>query len=109
PAPKLLLLSHAVEEQEILADALSSKAGHRVSISVPQRSEKKELTDHALQNAREALGRKLAEVSSQTALLKGFAKTFGLETIPRRIEVYDNSHIMGSNAVGGMVVAGADG
>ena len=75
----------------------------------PQRGEKRELVDHALANAKEALGRRLAESSSQGRLLKGVAETFGLEETPRRIEVYDNSHIMGANAVGGMIVAGPEG
>ncbi|MBN9271505.1 MAG: excinuclease ABC subunit C, partial [Mesorhizobium sp.] len=88
---------------------LSTRAGRRVAISVPQRGEKKDLTDHALQNAREALGRRLAETSTQARLLAGFAETFGLGKPPVRIEVYDNSHIMGTNAVGAMVVAGAEG
>lgn len=109
PCPKLILLSEGIEDQELLGDALSSRAGHRVYVNVPQRGEKKELTDHALTNAREALGRRLAETSSQARLLKGLAEAFELPTIPRRIEVYDNSHIMGTNAVGGMIVAGPEG
>ena len=109
PCPRTILLSHAVDEQALLAEALSTRAGRRVSVTVPQRGEKKQLTDNALQNAREALGRRLAETSSQARLLKGLAETFGLARPPRRIEVYDNSHIMGSNAVGAMVVAGPEG
>ena len=109
PVPRALLLSHVVDEQELLAEALSTKAGRRISISVPQRGEKKSLTDHALQNAREALGRRLAETSTQARLFAGFAETFGLQRTPRRIEIYDNSHIMGTNAVGAMVVAGREG
>ncbi len=109
PCPRLLLLSENVEEQTLIADALSSRAGHKVHVTVPQRGEKKELVDHALTNAREALGRRLAETSSQARLLKGMAETFGLAHTPRRIEVYDNSHIMGTNAVGGMIVAGPEG
>jgi len=109
PTPRMLLLSHAVDEQELLAEALSTRAGRRVSVSVPQRGEKKDMTDHALQNAREALGRRLAETSTQARLLEGFAETFGLGSVPQRIEVYDNSHIMGTNAVGAMVVAGPEG
>lgn len=109
PTPRAILLSHAVEEQELLAEALSTRAGRKVSISVPQRGEKKDLTDNALQNAREALGRRLAETSTQGRLLTGFAETFGLAKPPVRIEVYDNSHIMGTNAVGAMVVAGPEG
>ena len=76
---------------------------------MPQRGEKKDLVEHALANAREALGRKLAETSSQQKLLRQLAETFGLPRVPRRIEVYDNSHIQGSNAVGAMIVAGAEG
>ena len=93
----------------MLAEALCTKAGRKISISVPQRGEKKDLTDNALQNAREALGRRLAETSTQGRLFSGFAETFGLTRVPRRIEVYDNSHIMGTNAVGAMVVAGPEG
>ncbi|CAN7766641.1 excinuclease ABC subunit UvrC [Mesorhizobium sp. LjNodule214] len=109
PTPRAILLSHGVEEQELLAEALSTRAGRKVSISVPQRGEKKDLTDNALQNAREALGRRLAETSTQGRLLTGFAETFGMAKPPVRIEVYDNSHIMGTNAVGAMVVAGPEG
>jgi excinuclease ABC subunit C len=109
PAPRTILLSHAVDEQDLLADALSTRAGRKVSISVPQRGDKKDLTDHALQNAREALGRRLAESSTQARLLAGLATTFGLKKTPTRIEVYDNSHIMGTNAVGAMIVAGPEG
>jgi excinuclease ABC subunit C len=109
PVPRTMLLSQPVDEQELLSDALSTRAGHKVAISVPQRGEKKDLTDHALQNAREALGRRLAETSTQARLLEGLAQTFGLAKTPRRIEVYDNSHIMGTNAVGAMIVAGPEG
>jgi excinuclease ABC subunit C len=109
PTPRNILLSRAVQDQELLAEALSTRAGRKVSISVPQRGEKKDLTDNALQNAREALGRRLAETSTQGRLLAGFAETFGLPKPPVRIEVYDNSHIMGTNAVGAMVVAGPEG
>ena len=109
PCPRMILLSHAVEDQELLAQALGTRAGRRVSISVPSRGEKKDLVTHAMQNAREALGRRLAETSTQAVLLEGLAKTFGLPAPPRRIEVYDNSHIMGTNAVGAMIVAGPEG
>ncbi len=109
PAPRAIFLSRAVDEQELLAEALSTKAGRKVQVSVPQRGERKDLTDHALQNAREALGRRLAETSTQARLLEGFAETFGLARTPQRIEVYDNSHIMGTNAVGAMIVAGPEG
>ncbi|WP_348981013.1 excinuclease ABC subunit UvrC [Bosea sp. 117] len=109
PCPRLILLSHAVEDAELLTEALSAHAGHRVEIAVPQRGEKRELVEHALQNAREALGRKLAESASQARLLDELARAFELPRPPRRIEVYDNSHIMGTNAVGGMIVAGPEG
>ncbi len=109
PSPRLILLSHPVEDQALLAEALSTRADRKVTVIVPARGEKKDLVSHALQNAREALGRRLAETSSQARLLKGVAETFGLARPPRRIEVYDNSHIMGTNAVGGMIVAGPEG
>jgi excinuclease ABC subunit C len=109
PCPSLILLSHDIPECHLLAEALTVKSGHKVEISVPQRGEKKELVAHALINAREALGRKLADTSSQQKLLKGLAQAFDLPRVPRRIEVYDNSHIQGSNAVGAMVVAGPEG
>ena len=109
PCPRTILLSHGVEEQELLAQALAVRAGRKVTLLVPQRGEKRDLVGHAVQNAREALGRRLAETSTQTRLLAGFAETFGLVRPPRRIEIYDNSHIMGANAVGAMVVAGPEG
>jgi excinuclease ABC subunit C len=109
PPPKLILLSHQIDECELLADALSVKAGHRIEVSVPKRGEKKELIAHALTNAREALGRKLADTTTQGRLLQGLATTLGLPHAPGRIEVYDNSHIQGTNAVGAMIVAGRDG
>ena len=109
PCPRCILLSHEIEERALLAEALSTKSGIKVEISVPQRGERKELVDHALANAREALGRKLADTSSQRRLLEALAGTFGLTRIPQRIEVYDNSHIQGSNAVGAMIVAGREG
>ncbi len=109
PVPKQIMLSQTVEELELLAAALSEKAGHKVSILVPQRGEKRDLVDHVVGNAREAHGRKLAETASQSRLLEGFKETFALAYAPQRIEIYDNSHIMGTNAVGGMVVAGPEG
>ncbi len=109
PCPRLILLSEVIEEQELLAMALTERAGYRVQILVPQRGDKKDVVDHVTANAREAHGRKLAETASQGRLLQGFAETFGLPYVPRRIEIYDNSHIMGTNAVGGMVVAGPEG
>jgi excinuclease ABC subunit C len=109
PPPKLILLSHAIEECELLASALSIKAGFKVEVNTPQRGEKKEMIAHALTNAREALGRKLADTATQTRLLQGMVTTLGLPHVPKRIEVYDNSHIQGTNAVGAMIVAGPDG
>ena len=109
PVPRLILLSHDVPSREVLAEALSIKAERKVEIRVPSRGTKSGLVDHALTNAREALGRKLAESSSQATLLAGVAERFGLPQTPRCIEVFDNSHISGANAVGAMIVAGADG
>jgi excinuclease ABC subunit C len=109
PPPKLVLLSHVIEEGELLANALSIKAGFKVEVSTPRRGEKKELITHALTNAREALGRKLADTATQGRLLQGLVTTLGLPHPPKRIEVYDNSHIQGTNAVGAMIVAGPDG
>ncbi|MBN9347355.1 MAG: excinuclease ABC subunit UvrC [Devosia sp.] len=107
--PKLILLSHAPTDQAVLEEALTSRLGSRVYIETPQRGEKRELVAHALNNAREALGRQLAEGATQRQLLEGVAELFGLDEAPRRIEVYDNSHISGTNAVGAMIVSGEDG
>src|SRR5262249_37251425 len=109
PAPKLILLSDEIEEAELLATALSTKAGFKIEVSVPRRGEKKDLVNHALANAREALGRKLADNASQLRLLEGLKGVLNLPRLPRRIEVYDNSHIQGTNAVGAMIVAGGEG
>jgi len=109
PIPKLILTNVEPAEKELLAEAFCIKGGRKVEISRPQRGEKRQLVDHALINSREALGRKMAESSAQTKLLVGVCEAFGLEAPPERIEVYDNSHIMGTNAVGGMIVAGPDG
>ncbi|MDR3375357.1 MAG: excinuclease ABC subunit UvrC, partial [Ancalomicrobiaceae bacterium] len=109
PVPRLILLSQDFEERELLEEALGEKAGHKVEVAVPKRGEKKDLVDHALLNAREALGRRLAETTSQAKLLAGVATAFGLPETPKRVEIYDNSHIMGTNAVGAMVVAGPEG
>ena len=109
PVPKLVLLSHRVEEMELLAEALSAEAGFKVEVAAPQRGEKRVLVDHALTNAREANGRRLAETTSQAKLLSGVRDVFGLEEVPSRIEVYDNSHIQGAHAVGAMIVAGPEG
>jgi len=109
PVPRLILLSHEIPNRALLAEALSTKAERKVEIRVPARGTKSTLVDHALANAREALGRKLAETSSQARLLEGVAERFGLDATPRRIEVFDNSHISGTNAVGAMIVAGPEG
>lgn len=109
PAPRLVLLSHDIGERALLAEALSVRAGFKVDVNVPQRGEKKDLVNHAMSNAREALGRKLADTASQTRLLEQLTATLQLPRVPRRIEVYDNSHIQGTNAVGAMIVAGAEG
>jgi excinuclease ABC subunit C len=109
PPPRLILVSHAIADRALLAEALCTKVGHKIEIALPLRGEKKDLVEHALANAREALGRKLAETSSQEKLLRHLADTFVLPKVPRRIEVYDNSHIQGSNAVGAMIVAGPEG
>ena len=108
-APKLLLVSDEMPGRALMAEALSAGAGHKVEISVPQRGEKREIMERALANAREQLGRRLAENSAQTQLLEGVADAFGLETPPRRIEVYDNSHIQGAHALGAFIVAGPEG
>ncbi len=109
PVPRCVLLSHEVPSLALLTEALSVKAERKVDVRVPQRGAKSGLVEHALTNAREALGRKLAETSSQRILLQGVAERFGLPQTPRRIEVFDNSHIMGTNAVGAMIVAGPEG
>lgn len=109
PPPKNILLSHEIEESELLANALSIKAGHKIEVTAPKRGEKKELVAHALTNAREALGRKLADTATQGRLLDAISTTLSLPHAPKRIEVYDNSHIQGTNAVGAMIVAGPDG
>ena len=109
PCPRCIMISHEIPDRALLVEALTVKNGRKVEVLVPQRGEKKELIDHAAANAREALGRKLADTTSQQKLLAALAATFGLDRPPRRIEVYDNSHIQGSNAVGAMIVAGPDG
>lgn len=108
-APASVLLSHEIEDRELLSEALTTRSDHRVEVALPQRGEKRELVEHALMNARAALGRRLAESASQARLLKALAETFGLSHPPQRIEIYDNSHIQGANAVGVMVVAGPEG
>ena len=109
PIPRMILVNQEPAECPLISEAFGLKAGRKVEISVPKRGEKKQIVDHALLNAREALGRKMAESSAQSKLLAGVCEVFGLDGQPERIEVYDNSHIMGTNAVGGMIVAGPDG
>ncbi len=109
PAPRLVLLSHAVPSAETLCEVLSARAGHRIAIGAPRWGEKKDLVEAALRNAREALSRKLAEAASQEKLIGALGQAFGADRPIRRIEVYDNSHIMGTNAIGAMVVAGPEG
>ncbi|WP_304277638.1 excinuclease ABC subunit UvrC [Caulobacter segnis] len=109
PIPRLILTNVQPAEAALLAEAFCVKSGRKVEISVPKRGEKADLVGHALTNAREALGRKMAEGSAQTKLLAGVCEAFKLEAPPERIEVYDNSHIQGTNAVGGMIVAGPEG
>ena len=107
--PRQILLSHPIENPDLMQQALSEKLGRKVGILVPQRGEKAELVENAQRNARESLGRKMSESATQARLLAGLAEAFGLESPPKRIEVYDNSHIMGTNAVGGMIAAGPEG
>jgi excinuclease ABC subunit C len=109
PAPRMILLSEEIANCDLIAEALCLRAEHKVEIATPQRGEKREIVEMAMQNAREQLGRRMAENSAQRELLEGVAETFGMESPPRRIEVYDNSHIQGTNALGGMIVAGPDG
>jgi excinuclease ABC subunit C len=109
PSPELILLSEEIEGAALVADALSVRAGSRIEVRTPQRGEKKEVVARAVQNAREALVRRMAESANQSRLLQALADAFDLAAPPERVEVYDNSHIMGTNAVGAMIVAGADG
>lgn len=109
PIPRLILTNVQPAESQLLSEAFALKSGRKVEISVPKRGEKADLVSHALTNAKEALGRKMAEGSAQTKLLAGVCEAFKLEAPPERIEVYDNSHIQGANAVGGMIVAGPEG
>lgn len=107
--PRQLLLSDGIENEDLMLEALSDKAGRKVEIAVPQRGEKAELVSGALRNARESLARRMSESATQTKLLRGLAEAFDLDAPPQRIEVYDNSHIQGTNAVGAMIVAGPEG
>ena len=109
PPPKLILVNRIPDQAELIAEALELKAGRKVEVRRPERGSKKDLVTQAARNAGEALSRKLAETASQARLLAEVAKVFELKSPPERIEIYDNSHIQGSNAVGGMVVAGPEG
>jgi excinuclease ABC subunit C len=109
PVPRLVLLSEEVENAGLFAEAFAARAGHKVEIARPQRGEKRDLVDHAMKNAGEELSRRMADAASQTKLMAALAEAFRLPRPPSRIEVYDNSHIMGTNAVGGMIVAGLEG
>jgi excinuclease ABC subunit C len=111
PPPREIMLSHPLDEADaaLMTEALSQKAGHKVTISAPRRGDRRKLIEHAYDNAREALGRRMAESSAQRKLLEGLGELFGLDQAPERVEVYDNSHIQGTNAVGGMIVSGPDG
>ena len=107
--PRLILLSHAIEDADLMVQLLSDRAGRKVELAVPQRGEKAELVENAARNARESLGRKMSESAAQSKLLEALAEALDLDGTPQRIEVYDNSHIQGTNAVGGMIVAGPEG
>jgi excinuclease ABC subunit C len=109
PPPKLVLLSHDIPGRRLLGEALSLRAGHKISVAAPQRGEKRDLVTQALVNAREILARRLAESSSQAAIFARLAELLDLEDPPERIEVFDNSHISGTNPVGAMIVAGMEG
>ncbi|GLI92870.1 excinuclease ABC subunit UvrC [Methylocystis echinoides] len=109
PSARCVLLSHPIEDSALLEDALSARLRKSVDVIAPQRGEKRELVEHALNNARQALGRKLADDASQQRLLAALGEAFGLPSPPRRVEVYDNSHTGGSQAIGAMIVAGPSG
>ncbi len=109
PVPKRVLLSHALTDQALIAEALSVRAGRKIALHKPARGPKRKLVEHALSNARDAMGRRLAESSAQRELLEGLADRLGLEAAPERIEVYDNSHIQGGDPYGAMIVAGPEG
>jgi len=109
PPPKAVLLSHELPERELIAEALTTRAATKVQLLTPQRGTKRKPVEHALSNAREALGRRLAESTTHRKALEALAARLDLDTPPARIEVYDNSHIQGTNAIGGMIVSGPDG
>lgn len=107
--PRMLLISHGVDDEDLVLEVLAEKAGRKVELTVPQRGEKAELVGNAARNARESLGRKMAETATQARLLRGLKDAFDLPDVPQRVEVYDNSHIQGAFAVGAMIVAGPEG
>ena len=107
--PRLILLSHPIDDADLMTQLLSDRAGRKVELAVPRRGEKAELVENAARNARESLARKMSESAAQSKLLDALAEAFDLDGTPTRIEVYDNSHIQGTNAVGGMIVAGPEG
>ena len=107
--PRAVILSHGLDNADLMAEALAEKAGRKVDITVPQRGEKAELVSGAKRNARESLARRMSESAAQAKLLRGLAEAFDLPEVPNRIEVYDNSHIQGTDAVGAMIVAGPEG
>ena len=109
PAPRLILLNQEVASRESLQEILSARLGHRIAVGAPRRGEKKDLVDHAARNAKQSLARRLAEAASQGKLLASLGRALGIEGPIRRVEVFDNSHIMGANAIGAMVVAGPEG
>ncbi|WP_323022019.1 excinuclease ABC subunit UvrC [Pararhodobacter sp.] len=109
PPPRQILLSHPIDNEDLIHELLSARAGRNVELRVPLRGEKAELVENALRNAKESLGRKMSESAAQSRLLEGLAEAFDLDEAPRRVEIYDNSHIQGAHAVGAMVVAGPDG
>jgi len=109
PPPRQILLSHPIDNEDLIHELLSARAGRNVELRVPQRGEKAELVENALRNAKESLGRKMSESAAQSRLLDGLAEAFDLDEAPKRIEIYDNSHIQGAHAVGAMVVAGPEG
>ena len=109
PPPRQILLSHPIDNEDLIHELLSARAGRNIELRVPQRGEKAGLVENALRNAKESLGRKMSESAAQSRLLEGLAEAFDLDEAPRRVEIYDNSHIQGAHAVGAMVVAGPDG
>ena len=109
PAPRCVLLSHDIDNLKVLEEALTARMGRKVEVTIPKRGERRELVEHAEKNARETMARKLSDASAQEKLLASLAESFGIEGKLRRVEVYDNSHIMGTSAVGAMIVAGPNG